>query len=228
MPTDGLPGERETAVALIRSGADVAAPTVVFRTCINDGVVAFADARACLEALRPARAIVEAVDAFQHAELRSGPWIGLHVRHGNGGNIMGHASSWLSPQAAMGRCRRAVERVRQRIGATAKVFLCTDSIAIETELRNTIPGVVCRPKSFRPLGQGELHLGAGAAARLDDALVEMLLLARCHALIRYPAGSFFSFYAAVMKPALDPHPATIDDLLAASDPQDRLSPAILF
>src|SRR5689334_7703219 len=39
---------------------------------------------------------------------------------------------------------------------------------------------------LRHAGDGELHLGRGAAFVRDDALVEMLLLAECDALIRYP------------------------------------------
>ena len=227
-PTDGFQGERDRAVALIRSGLDVKALTVVFSACVNDGIASFRDARACLEALRPVTSIAETVNAYHDAHLRSGPWIGLHVRHGNGGNIMGHAPYWQSFPGAVERCKRAVETARARIGSNAPVFLCTDSMVVEMALRAAIPGVICRPKTFRALGEGELHRGPDAAARLNDALVEMLLLAKCTALIRYPAGSFFSFYAAVMKLSAYSPPATVYDLQTSSDPGDHLAPALLF
>jgi len=225
---DSFPDERDKAVALIRSGVDLEAATIVFNGCINDGIISFADARSCLEALRPVKKIREAVDSYHKVYLRSAPLIGLHVRHGNGGDIMGHASSWQSFHTAIERCKRAVEFARDRVGANAAVFLCADSADVETEIRTNISGVICRPKPYRPSGAGELHRGGAAAARLDDALIEMLLLARCNILIRYPAGSFFSFYAAVMKPTTAPSPATVRDLLTAFDPTDRLSPAVLF
>ncbi len=227
-PTDGFPGERDRAVALIRSGADVEAPTVVFSACVNDGIVSYQDARSCLEALRPIPSITETVNAYYDTHLRAGPWIGLHVRHGNGGAIMNHAPYWESFPAAIERCKRTVEMARVRIGSDAKVLLCTDSIVVEMVLRSVIPGVICRPKSFRVFGQGELHLGPDAAAGLNDALAEMLLLARCTALIRYPPGSFFSFYAAVMKLSTNLPPATVYDLQKPCDPDDRLAPTLLF
>jgi hypothetical protein len=58
--------------------------------------------------------------------------------------------------------------------------------------------------------------------------VELLLLAECDALIRYPPGSFFSFYAAVMKPPRVPPPDTVYDLQRPCDPGDMFAPALLL
>ena len=80
------------------------------------------------------------------------------------------------------------------------MLLCTDSSDVQSALIRRVPGVICRNKLFRKSGEGELHHWRGASLGRDDALVELLLLAECDALIRYPPGSFFSFYAAVMKP----------------------------
>ena len=44
-PPDTIVADRNAAVALIRSGADVDAASVVFDGCVNDGVVALANAR---------------------------------------------------------------------------------------------------------------------------------------------------------------------------------------
>jgi hypothetical protein len=225
---DGPPEERDSAVSLIRSGGNVAAPTVVFNSCINDGLVAFDDARRFLEALRPIAPVEANVETYRQSVRPDGPWIGLHIRHGNGGNILGHARSWRSFRDAMERCRLAVEAARQRLGANAPVLLCTDSIDVEKAARRNIPGLICRPKTYRRSGKGELHYGAGAAEGLEDTLTEMLLLARCHALIRYPASSFFSFYAAVMKPRTAPPPASVYELQTPWNPSDPLSPAVLL
>jgi hypothetical protein len=62
----------------------------------------------------------------------------------------------------------------------------------------------------------------------DDALVEMMLLARCSALIRYPPGSFYSFYAAVMGNWRSPLPDTVYDLQRRCDDDDPLSPAVIM
>ena len=61
-----------------------------------------------------------------------------------------------------------------------------------------------------------------------EAVRSMLLMAECDALIRYPPGSFFSFYAAVLKKRTGPLPETVYELQQASDPTDSLSPALLM
>ena len=127
----------------------------------------------------------------------------------------------------MARCVRATQKAREILGADARVLLCTDSTEVETAGRSLIPNVVCRAKTFRPSGAGELHGWRGAHHGRDDALVEMLLLAECDALIRYPPGSFFSFYAAVMGPWRACAAETVYDLQRPHDAADPLSPALL-
>ena len=185
--------EHAAAVAMIRGGTDVSAPTVVFDACINDGLVSIEHSRAFLSALRPAGHVAERVAVFRRNELHGARTIGLHVRHGNGAET-GHASYWQTFEAAMARCVRATRKAREMLGSDALVLLCTDSAEVETAIRSLIPNVVCRAKTFRPSGAGELHGWRGAHHGRDDALVEMLLLAECDALIRYPPGSFFTFY----------------------------------
>jgi hypothetical protein len=217
--------ERDAAVSLIRSGGDVAAATVVFDACVNDGLVSVDDSRTFLGSLRPLPALSERVEAFRRDHLDRRPIIGLHVRHGNGGPT-GHAAFWQSLPAAIERCRRAIDVARTRLAHDARVLLCTDSVAVETAICASIAGVICRPKTFRRAGAGELHLWQNAASGRDDALVEMLLLAECDALIRYPPGSFFSFYAAVMG-RWSRSAETVYDLQRPCEGADPFSPAIL-
>ncbi len=228
MPTDSFPEEREKALAMILAGQDIAASTVVFHACLNDRALSFADARTCLQGLTPAPDIAEAVEAYYREHLAAGPVIGLHIRHGNGGDIMGHARYWHAFDAAIERCRRAVEETRRKLGIDARVLLCTDSSEVEDAFRARVSGVICRPKTYRAPNAGELHDPVAAPAGLEDAMVEMLLLARCDALIRYPAGSAFSFYAAVMKPSRAPMPVTIGELQSPFDAEDPLSPTVLI
>jgi hypothetical protein len=227
-PAAGLLADRDAAVTLIRGGDDVAAPTVVFDACINDAVDSLTDARSFLGALRPVASVAVQVAAFREAHLRPGPAIGLHVRHGNGGDIVGHAPYWRSFDAAIARCERAIGMARAQLGDDAIVLLCTDSSDVQRALLQRIPGMIYRDKLFRTSGQGELHCWREAHLGRDDALVEMLLLAECDALIRYPPGSFFSFYAAAMKPSLLPPAQTVYDLQRPCDPVDALAPALLL
>ena len=225
-PTATLLAERDAAVVLIRTGDDVAAPTVIFDACINDGIISLAEARRFLDALRPVPHIAAHVVAFRDTHLRPGPAIGLHVRHGNGGDT-GHASYWASFDAAIARCQRAIDMARAEIGSDAVVLLCTDSSDVQRALAERVPGVLWRNKLFRNPGEGELHLWHEASLGRDDAMVELLLLAECDALIRYPPGSFFSFYSAVMKPSRVPPAETLYDLQLPCDPDDAFAPALL-
>jgi hypothetical protein len=227
-PATGLPAARDAAVTLIRAGSDVAAPTVVFDACINDAILSVTDARSFLGALRPVAHVAAQVAAFREAHLRPGPTIGLHVRHGNGGDIMGHAPYWRSFDAAIARCERAIAMARAQLGADAIVLSCTDSRDVQRALVGRVPGMICRDKLFRASGEGELHRWREASLGRDDALVEMLLLAECDALIRYPPASFFSFYAAAMKPSRLPPVETVYDLQRPCDPADALAPTLLL
>ena len=130
--------------------------------------------------------------------------------------------------ASIERCRRAVRLARERLGAPAPVLLCTDSVDVEMAARQVIADVVCYSKMFRSSGAGELHMWHQTHKGRDDALVEMLLLARCSALIRYPPGSFYSFYAAVMGNWRSPLPDTVYDLQRRCDDDDPLSPAVIM
>ncbi|HEY5226242.1 MAG TPA: nodulation protein NodZ [Methylovirgula sp.] len=226
-PADGLPGEREAAVELMRSGCDIPANTIVFNTCVNDGIVLLKDAKSCLSDLKMHERISAAASDFLRQTPRPDHLIGMHIRHGNDG-VVGHAKSWTSFDRAISRCQTAVNRARSRVGQDVPVLLCTDSIEVQTTVLKRIPNTIVRPKFFRPAGSGELHLGADAYLGFDDALIEMELLSRCDTLIRYPAGSFFSFYPAVMKRSTETDIETVYDLMRPSEPGDPLSPAILY
>ncbi len=219
--------DRDAAVALIRSGRDVEAPTVVFDACVNKGLVSFEDARTFYGALRPLARVREAVARFRAEHFGTRPLIALHVRHGNGGDILGHARHWDSFPAAIDRCLCALEQARRRLGQESAVFLSTDSSEVEQAFRERHPDLVSRPKTGRSPGQGELHLGREAHLGLHDALVEMLLLADGDVLLRYPPKSFFSLYAAVMKRWHGTPPPTVQDLRSPWDPTDPLAPALL-
>jgi hypothetical protein len=227
-PAHTFAAEEKLAIHLIREGRDVQAQTVVFDGCINDGLVELEDARKFFTALRPTSSIAEQVASYRQFHMAKRKVVGLHVRHGNGGNIMAHAPYWTSFDLAINRCVKAVRRVRQLLGNETAVFLCTDSSQVQDELKRALPNLLTRPKAFRAPGEGDLHRKQDAWTGRDDALIEMLLLSECEALIRYPPGSFFSFYAAAMLAGNEPRLHTVYDLHQPWDDADRMSPAIIF
>ncbi len=104
---------------------------------------------------------------------------------------------------ALERCRRAVAFARARFGS----------------VRSGAPA-----ETIQPSGQASSTLAS--ATGLDDTLVEMAFLAQCPALIRYPGGSFFPFFAAIMSPVQGADPADVYGLQRPFDPNHAM--AILF
>lgn len=227
LPTDRLAGEPERSVAIIRKGVDLPEPTVVFNACVNDGLVSCRDAHEFLSALKPVNRVESEAREFLSRITGLDRLIGLHVRHGNGGNIMGHASSWTSFDLAIRRVEMALQATRQKLGPDAPVLLCTDSPEVVELIKARVPNVVCRTKEMRAKGSGELHHSVGNREGHLDALVEMVLLSKCRSLIRYPAASFFSFYPAVMKQGPHSRFSTISELQEPWNREDDLSPAIV-
>ncbi|MFN5117878.1 MAG: nodulation protein NodZ [Cyanobacteriota bacterium] len=152
---------------------------------------AFAKARSLLHRhLQPAAAIRAEVDHFLAEQGNDGPLVGLHIRHSRealaGGK--GVASDLLLRKAR----QLASENPRTRF------LICTDNADKLEEFQQLLPRTVVRPKPLPPAGEA-IHLvdfGPSALAKTRDALIEMLLLARCDALI-YPAQSSFSLCSAL-------------------------------
>lgn len=167
---------------------------------------------------------LERVEKFRSRSFGADSFIALHVRHGNDAQT-GHAAYWASFHSAIDRCERAGVRARQKVGSKAPVFLCTDSAEVQSAVRKRIPNVVCRKKEFRQPGTGELHLWDEAHRGRIDAMVEMLLLAKCDALIRYPPGSFL---CRSLRNWQNGRYETVYDLHRPCDPEDPLSPTLLL
>lgn len=201
-PDQGERGDAGAAAALIESGVDVAEPVVVFDGCIAPVAPPADVARRRLLALRVRETFVASVADFRAARFAGRPVVGVHVRHGNGGVIGDHARWWINPGAAMlaisDAIRAAAAALRLRLQVEPAVYVATDSPEVEAVLRQLVPGMVTRPKAFRPAGAGELHRWAGSAGGLHDAMVEMLLLAEVDVLLRYPPGSYYSYWGATM------------------------------
>ncbi len=192
--------ERDAAAALIRSGVDVRAATVVFDGCLDDALPDRADCRAVLQGLTPVPEIGDRVAAFASEHLDDRPVVAVHIRHGNQPVAPGdHARHWTDATAVLERCATAAQLAAEHLGDEAVVFLATDSPEVEEAFTARVPQAVTYPKFHRPAGTGELHKWPLAFVTRIEATTEMWLLAKATALVRFPPGSYFSFYASVMK-----------------------------
>lgn len=191
--------ETQQAVAMIKSGDDVPAASVRFSGCLP--VLPEPDlCRTVLECLKPARVIVKEERRFARQHLRERALIGVHIRHGNGGDVLSHTKYWDPVHAPVDSCVKTIQEVRSRVGGNAPVLVCTDSLEVLGEIAQRVTGVIAREKLFLPPGAGELHLsGMDTAA---DALVEMLLLRRSTVLVRHPPNSYFSWWPSLYVPEI--------------------------
>jgi hypothetical protein len=191
-------GSRRDQFELCVAGADLPHPTVVLHHGLRspDPVdlddehfprLDAAAARVFLTALEPLLEIADAADRFAAGRLSRRPVVGLHVRHGNGEReerIGGRATSRLNrePAALLAAYRSALAAAAAAGGPYPTIFLATDSVTVQERFAVSLPGVVLYPKILRPAGGGALHSDPADRGG-PDALVEMLLLARCEALV---------------------------------------------
>ena len=210
----GESGQTALAVRQIDAGHDVDQSVVVFDGCLSAAAPSLEQCRSIFRDLRPRPQLTAAVRSFAEARLRPRPVLAVHVRHGNGGDIMGHGPHWARPHRTLVDLLRLTQAAQRRLadatGADPCVLVCTDSPEVQAAFTTVVPGAVVRPKVLRPVGSGELHRGPGAERGLVDAAVEMMLLAEADVLVRFPAGSFFSTWGAVLKRA---PPVAVADLV---------------
>jgi len=126
----------------------------------------------------PRPVVSDRVDDFASRHF-SGPMIGVHVRH---------TDLCMPLEATL----RAVHGLKETLGA--RIFLATDNQAVEQALaRQFGDDLVAMPKRYPDNGK---HLHSHRVAGMTnfekalDAAVEMYLLARCDAIVRYQASSF--------------------------------------
>lgn len=158
--------------------------------------------------IRPAPGIAERLERFWNENLRDRFVVGLNVSTGNGEYAKGEQYAGRVDTAIFDREGTFLKRLDRTFSRRlrglprylrdeAKLFFATDSAEMrETLLR--LPYAATRRECFPPPGagrhyndyeeQGYDHVSAAA-----DVVIDMLLLARCNALIRN--GSGFNIYA---------------------------------
>lgn len=126
----------------------------------------------------PRPAVSDLVDEFA-AKHFTGPMIGVHIRH-------------TDMRMPLEETLRSVHALKQNMGA--RVFLATDNQTVERTLaRQFGDDLVTMPKRYPDNGK---HLHSHRVAGMTnyekalDAAVEMYLLARCDAIVRYQPSTF--------------------------------------
>ena len=150
--------------------------------------------------IRPRAEIAEALEAWYEAHLRGHAVIGLNVSTGNGsfgpdkkkGRGRVDTGPFENEQRFFDQLERACDLATQALPVGSrerrKVFFATDSTAT-AELLGRLPGAITRRRVFPPAGVGRRFaeyrkLGYSDRAAAADTLIDMLLLARCQAMIR--------------------------------------------
>lgn len=126
--------------------------------------------------LAPHPEIAGQVEAFAARHFAPGRTIGIHIRH----------TDLQSP------LERMLEALRDLAVPGDTIFLTTDNRHVQTAVSRLFPGVVVTEKCFPP-GGVPLHCyvpGISNEQKGREALIDMLLLARCDHIIHYRRSSF--------------------------------------
>ncbi|WP_375779258.1 nodulation protein NodZ [Bradyrhizobium sp. ma5] len=192
--------ERDELDQLFESQQDSDASTVVCDACLMWRCDQDAE-REIFRSIKLRSEIQARIDAIYRERFEPYSMIGIHVRHGNGEDIMGHAPYWADPERALRQVYSAIDKARALLHAKpVRPFLCTDSALVLEKVSTMFPEVFTIPKRFQAPEAGPLHGAALGADGGFSALIEMYLLARCNTVIRFPPTSAFTRYARLFAP----------------------------
>ncbi|OKO73152.1 MULTISPECIES: nodulation protein NodZ [unclassified Bradyrhizobium] len=201
-PDEQIFRERDELGRLFQSAEDVDAKTVVCDACFMWRCDQDAE-RQIFRTIKPQSEIQARIDGIYQECFEGHSIIGVHVRHGNGEDIMGHAPYWADPELAFRQVCTAIYKAKALVHPRpVRVFLCTDSALIVERLSGIFPDLFTIPKRFQSLQAGPLHSAALGAEGGVSALIEMYLLGRCDTVIRFPPTSAFTRYARLFAPRI--------------------------
>ncbi|QHP73103.1 nodulation protein NodZ [Bradyrhizobium sp. LCT2] len=199
-PDEQIFRERDELDQLLRSQKDSDANTVVCDACLMWRCDQEAE-REIFRSIKPRPEIQARIDAVYREHFEPYSVIGIHVRHGNGEDIMGHTPYWADPERALRQVFDAIDKARGLPHAKpVRAFLCTDSALVLEKVSTRFPDVFTIPKRFQAPQAGPLHNAALGAEGGFSALIDMYLLARCDTVIRFPPTSAFTRYARLHAP----------------------------
>ncbi|PZV37151.1 nodulation protein NodZ [Mesorhizobium kowhaii] len=201
-PDEQIFRERDELRELFEAQDDTEANTVVCDACLMWRCDADAE-RQIFRSIKPRPEIEARIEAIYQEHFEGHGIIGVHVRHGNGEDIMEHGPYWADPELAFQQVCTAIREAKALPHPRpVKVFLCTDSEQVRHDLSGVFPDLFTIPKHFQADRAGPLHSAALGVDGGFSALVEMYLLARCDTVVRFPPTSAFSRYARLFVPRI--------------------------
>ncbi|WP_024519947.1 nodulation protein NodZ [Bradyrhizobium sp. Tv2a-2] len=199
-PDEQIFRERDELSELLESQEDSDANTVVCDACLMWRCDQEAE-RQIFRSIKLRSEIQLRIEAIYREHFRDHSVIGVHVRHGNGEDIMAHAPYWADPELAFRQICAAVDKAKTLPHSKpVKVFLCTDSAQVLAQISDAFPSVFTVLKSFQAHQTGPLHSAALGVDGGSSALIEMYLLGRCDTVVRFPPTSAFTRYASLFVP----------------------------
>ncbi|WP_080140013.1 nodulation protein NodZ [Bradyrhizobium sacchari] len=199
-PDEQIFRERDQLDQLFQSQRDSDANTVVCDACLMWRCDQEAE-REIFRSIKPRPEIQARIDTIYREHFEPYSVIGIHVRHGNGEDIMGHAPYWADAERALRQVCNAIDKARGLAHARpVRAFLCTDSAVVLEQVSAIFSDVFAIPKQFQAPQAGPLHNPSFGAEGGFSALTEMYLLARCDTVIRFPPTSAFTRYARLFVP----------------------------
>nr|AAB58813.1 nodZ [Bradyrhizobium diazoefficiens USDA 110] len=155
-PDEQIFRERDQLDQLFQSQRDSDANTVVCDACLMWRCDQEAE-REIFRSIKPRPEIQARIDAIYREHFEPYSVIGIHVRHGNGEDIMacpllgGHG-------AALRQIYNAIDEARSLSHAKpVRAFLCTDSALVLEQVSVKFPDVFAIPKQFQAPQAGPLH-----------------------------------------------------------------------
>lgn len=202
--------QRQLQQDLIKNCEDKRESVVIFSECLANLIPDPHQEKQFFKQLRFNLTWVQMADTFAKKKFGDKRIIGLHMRHGNGGDIMGHTPYWKNVEHSLSTCCELLEKCTSLFPENSyAIYLATDSIVVEEKILSLFPQAITYPKKHRITDAGELHRWNNDASALQDSVIEMLLLAKSEILLRFPPGSFFSHYASMMKPSSELNPEAL-------------------
>ncbi|MGY3622086.1 nodulation protein NodZ [Bradyrhizobium sp. USDA 10063] len=199
-PDEQIFRERDELSQLFETQDDCEANTVVCDACLMWRCDQEAE-RQIFRSIKPRSEIQDRIDAIYQEHFRGHSVIGVHVRHGNGEDIMGHTPYWADPELALQQVCTAIHKAKALPHPRpVMVFLCTDSAQVLDRVSGMFPDLFTIQKRFQADQAGPLHSAALGVEGGFSALIEMYLLGRCDTVIRFPPTSAFTRYARLFAP----------------------------
>ena len=131
-----------------------------------------------VEHIFPAADLVAEANAFVAAHFAP-TTVGIHIRH-------------TDLQSPLEQMLRALREVTEAAGPDCGIFLATDNQRVEILVRRLFPRTLCQSKIFQGTDV-PLHCyvpGISNVQKGREALLDMLLLARCQHITHYAPSSF--------------------------------------